>query len=64
MDHDLPKFRFAKAVHSDVTLTLVFFNNCSLTAMRLVQFKSKHFELEAKCLNQLKNKKKIGNDRK
>ena len=38
MDHDLPKFRFANAVHSDVTLTLVFFNNCRLTAVRLVQF--------------------------
>ena len=64
MDHDLPWFRFANAVHSDVTLTLVFFNNCRLTAVRLVQFKSKHFELVARCLNQPKNKKSFGNNRK
>ena len=51
MDHDLPYFRFANAVHSDVTLTLVFFNNCRLTAVRFVQFKSKHFELVARCLD-------------
>ena len=59
MDHDLPQFRFDNAVHSDVTLTLVFFNNCRLTAVRFVQFKSEHFELVARCLNQLKNKKKF-----
>ena len=45
-------------------LTLVFFNNCRLTAVRLVQFKSKHFELVARCLNQPKNKKSFGNNQK
>ena len=42
----------------------MFFNNCHLTAVRLVQFKSKHFELVARCLNQPKNKKSFGNNRK
>ena len=51
MDYDLPLFRFAHAVHSDVTLTLLFFNNCRLTTVRLVQLKSKHFELVDRCLN-------------
>ena len=55
----LPKFRFANAVYSDVTLTLVFFNNCRLTAVRSVQFIIKHFELVARCLNQPINKKKF-----
>ena len=64
MDHDLPEFRFANSVHSDVTMTSVFFNNCRLTAVRLVQFKGKHFELIARCLNQPKNKKCFGNNRK
>ena len=64
MDHDLPSFRFANAVHSDVTLTFMLFNNRRLTVMRLVQFKSKHFELVARCLNQPKNKKSFGNNRK
>ena len=36
MDHDLPSFRFAHAVHSDVTLTLVFFNNCRLIYVNLI----------------------------
>ena len=42
----------------------MLFNNCRLTAVILVQFKSKHFELVAKCLNQPKNKKSFGNNRK
>ena len=61
MVHDLPLFRFYHAVHSDVTLTFAFFNNCLLKTVRLVQFKSKHFELVAICLNQRKNKKSVGN---
>ena len=60
MDHYLPHFRFAHAVHSYVTLTLLLFNNCRLTTVRLVQFESKYFELVARYLNQRKNKKKIG----
>ena len=38
MDHDLPLFRFAHAVHSDVISTQVFYNNCRLTNVNLVQF--------------------------
>ena len=57
MDHYLPQFRFAHAVHSDVTPTLVLFfiNNCCLTNMSLIQFENKHFEQVARCLNQWKN---------
>ena len=33
----------------------MFFNNCGLTNVRLVQFEIKHFELVAKCLNQWRN---------
>ena len=35
MDHDLPKFRFAHAVHSDDIPTKVFFNNFRLTNTNL-----------------------------
>ena len=38
MDHYLPLFRLAHAVHSDLTLILVFFNNCRLTNVSLIQF--------------------------
>ena len=55
--------RMFHAVHSDVTLTLVFFNNRRLTTVRFDQFKSKHFELVASCLNQRKNKTIFGNNR-
>ena len=48
MDHDLPQFRFAHAVHSDVTSTSVFFNKCRLTNVSLIQFENKHFELDGK----------------
>ena len=33
------------------------------TAVRLVKFKSKHFDLVARCPNQLKNKNSFGNNR-
>ena len=46
------------------SLILVFFNNGRLTTVRLVQFKSKHFKLVARCLTQRKNKKSFGNNRK
>ena len=62
MDHYLPYFRFAHAVHSDVTPTLVFFNNCLLTNVSLNQFESKHFEQVVKCLNQLKSTNGFGNN--
>ena len=51
MDHDLQLFQFAHAVHSDVKPTLVFFNNCPLTNVNLIQFENKHFEVVARCLN-------------
>ena len=41
MDPYLPRNRFAHAVHSDVTLTLVFLNNCRLTNVSLIQFEIK-----------------------
>ena len=50
MDHYLPLFRFAHAVHSDVTPTFVFFNNCRLTNVNLIQFEIKQFEQVARCL--------------
>ena len=62
MDHDLPYFRFAHAVHSDVTLTLLFSDNCEISSI----FKSKRIELVAKYLTRRKNKKvseMIGNTR-
>ena len=43
MDHDLPLFRVAHAVHSDEISALVFFNNCRLTNVNLIQFENKHF---------------------
>ena len=57
MDHDLPLFRFAHAVHSDVILTKVFFNNCLLKNVNLIQFENKHFKLVARCLNKWKKHK-------
>ena len=57
MDHDLPWFRFAHAVHSDVISTEVFFNNCHLTNVNLIQFENKHFQVVARCLNKRKNTK-------
>ena len=63
MDHDLPLFRFAHAVHSDVISTKVFFNNCSLTNMNLIQFENKHFQVVARCLNKWKNTKVFRNNR-
>ena len=57
-------FRFAHVVHSDVTLTIVLINNCRLTTVRLVEFKSRHFELIARWFNQRKNKKSFENNRK
>ena len=62
MDHYLPKLRFAHAVHPDVTLTLVFFNNCRLTNVSVIKFEIKHFEQVASCLNQWKNKNGFGNN--
>ena len=41
LDPYLPRNRFAHAVHSDVTLTLVFFNNCRLTNVSLIKFEIK-----------------------
>ena len=57
MDYDLPGFRFAHDVHSDVIPTLVFFNNCRLTIVNLIQLKNKHFEMVARCLEYGKNTK-------
>ena len=45
--------------HSDITLTFVFFNNVRLTTVRLVEFKSIHFELVARCPNQRKKTRKV-----
>ena len=50
MDHDLPSFPFAHAVHPDVIPTLVFFNNCRLTNVKLMQFDNKHFKVIARRL--------------
>ena len=36
MDHDLPLFRFAHAIHSDVISPQVFFNNLRLTNVNLI----------------------------
>ena len=33
----------------------MFFNNTRLTNVSLIQFEIKHFEQEARCLNQWKN---------
>ena len=63
MDHYLPSFPFAHAVHSDVTLTLVFFNNCPLTNVSLIQFEIKHFEQVPSCLNKWKTGTASGNNR-
>ena len=63
MDHDLPLFRFAHAVHSDEISTLVFFNNCRLTNVNLIQFENKHIKVVARCLNKWKNIKVFRNNR-
>ena len=63
MDHDLSLFRFAHAVHSDVISTNVFFNNCRLTNVNLIQFENKHFQVVARCLDKLKNTKVFRNNR-
>ena len=63
MDPYSPSFRFGYAVHSGVTPTLMFFNNCRLTNVSLAQFEIKHFELVARCLNQWKNMNSFGNNR-
>ena len=57
MEHDLPGFRLAHAVHSDVEPTLVFFNNCRLTNVNLNQFENKHFEMVARCFTNGKTHK-------
>ena len=57
MDHDLPLFQFAHAVHSDVILTSVFFNNCRLTNVNLIQFENKHLQVVARCLKNGKTQK-------
>ena len=62
MDTDLLQFRFAHAVHSDVTLTLVFFNNCRLANVSLIKFEIKLLA-SSKCLNQWKSKTGFGNNR-
>ena len=62
MVHYLSYFRFANAVHSDVTPTLMFFNNCCLTNVILIQFGIKHVELVARCLNEWKNTNGFGNN--
>ena len=43
-------------------LTLVFFNNCCLMNVSLIQFEIKHFEQVARCLNQWKNTNGFGNN--
>ena len=43
MDLGLQKIRFTHVVHSDVTPTLVFFNNCCLKNESLIQLENKHF---------------------
>ena len=63
MDHDLSLFRFAHAVHSGVKLTSVFFNNCRLTNVNLIQFENKHFKVVAICLKKWKNTKLFRNNR-
>ena len=63
MDHNLPLFRFAHAVHSDVISMYMFFNNCRLTNANLFQFENKHFEVVARCLIKWKNTKGFGNNR-
>ena len=63
MDLDLPWFRFAHAVHSDVISTSMFLNNCHLTNVNLIQFENKHFQVVARCLNKWKNTKVFRNNR-
>ena len=42
---------------------LVFFNNCCLTNVSLIQFEIKHFEQVARCLNQWKKTNAFENNR-
>ena len=42
---------------------LEFFNNCCLRNVSLIQFEIKNVELVARCLNQWKNTKGLGNNR-
>ena len=44
-------------VHSEVTPMIVFFNNCPLTTVCLMQFENKHSALVARCLTNGKHKK-------
>ena len=44
-------------------MTLVFFNNCRLKNVSLIQFEIKHFEQVASCLNQWKNWNGFRNNR-
>ena len=62
MDHDLPWFRFAQAVHSDVISTLVFFNNCHLTNVNFIQFETRHLYVVARSFNKWKNTKVFRNN--
>ena len=41
----------------------MFFNNCRLTNVSLIQFEIKHFEQVARCLNQWKNTNGFENNR-
>ena len=59
----MPKFRFVHAAHSNVTPTLVFFINCRLTNVSLLQFEIKNFEQVARCLYQCQNTSGFGNNR-
>ena len=63
MEHDLPGFRLAHAVHSNVKPTLVFFNNCRLTNVNMSQFENKHFEMAARCFTNGKTQKSFRNNR-
>ena len=42
---------------------LVFFNNCRLTNVSLIQFEINHFEQVARCLKQWKNTNNFGSNR-
>ena len=55
----MPEFQLAHAVNSDIIPTLVFFNNCRLTNVNLIQFENKQCEVVARCLNQKKKHKRF-----
>ena len=61
MNHDLPQFGYAHAVHSRKTTTSVLFNNCRLTDGNLIQFYNKQFKLVVGGLDLRENTKTIGN---